>query len=741
MAVGRSVPMLDSDDRVRGSVPYVANMQVPGMLHGCVLRSTLANGRITRLDASAAEGMAGVAAVVTASDFDVPGGPISLMAAMIKDQEVLARDRVRYIGQPIALVAAETAAIATAALDNISVQYEELPAVYDLMEAARDGAPLVHESSDSNVFLHGKLRHGDLEAAFSASDVVIEETFHSPIAQQTSLEPHVSLAQWDGGKLTVWTSSQGPYGVRGALAGIFAMDEPDIRVVVPPVGGGYGGKSGTRTEHFSSLLSWKAGGRPVKVLLSREEEFVTVTKHAATITVKTGVNRDGAMQARHVTAYWGAGAVSENTAALARGAMVRLVGPYRIPAVNVDSYAVYTNLPSSGAYRGAMSSQATWAYESHTDSLAKAIGMDPLEFRRRNLLHTGDEFATGETLHGIHFVECLESVVRGLEWDRPIEQPGGALKRGRGLAVMMKSTSPVTKSECRLAVDSQGILTLFTSTVEMGQGTHTALAQVTAEAMDVPLEQVRVVGPDTEITPYDANTNASRSTNMMGTAVQQAAEALKHTIVEAAAPLLDLPLDQLTIGGGRVSTLGPAPRQLTYEEIVVGSDVDAFEAAGEHSTSARLDPETGQGIGSPHYHQGAGACEVEVDTETGKVRVLRYAAASFAGRLINPELARLQNDGNVVYGMGPAMLEEMVFDAGQVVNRNLSDYMIPSFKDVPDLLTSETISEEKGEFHGIGEMTLPPVAPAIANAIYDATGVRITDLPITAERVLRGLSQ
>ncbi len=306
---------------------------------------------------------------------------------------------------------------------------------------------------------------------------------------------------------------------------------------------------------------------------------------------------------------------------------------------------------------------------------------------------------------------------------------------------MMKSTSAVSRSECRLELDADGILTVYTSTVEMGQGTHTALAQVAAEAMGVPFEQVRVVGPDTALTPFDTATNASRSTNMMGTALLNAAEKLKAVVAEAAAPLLDLPPDQLEVGDGAVATPGPGGRRLAYADVARQADAGVLTATGEHATRASLDPETGQGIGSPHYHQGAGACEVEVDTETGKVRVVKYASASYAGRLINPALAKLQNDGNVIYGMGPAMLEEMVFDNGRVVNRNLSDYMIPSLKDIPTELTGETIALEDGEFHGIGEMTLPPVAPAIANAIFAATGVRIFDLPLTAERVLRELSR
>ncbi len=735
--VGVGVPLLDARERVTGAVPFVGNMRVPGMLVGRVLRSPLAHARIRSLDAAAARAIPGVVAVVTAADLGRETGPVLHYGRNVKDQEVVASKMVHYVGEPVALVSAETEEAAEAALAAIAIDYEELPAVYEALEAAQPEAPRVHEGMDSNVFVHAKLRHGDVDAGFARADAIVEETFTSPVAQQTSLEPHVAIAQWADDALTVWTASQAPFAVRTALAGVFRVPEPSVRVVVPPIGGGYGGKGGMRVELPAAVLAWFSGGRPVRVLLSRAEEFVTVTKHAASITIRTGIRRDGTLTARQITCHWGTGAVVENSAALVRGALVRLVGPYRIGAVQVDSYGVYTNLPSAGAYRGAMSSQATWAYESHTDALAKAIGMAPVELRRKSLIRSGETFATGETLHEVYFHECMEACLAKLGWDAPLAQPGGHLRRGRGVAVMMKSTNPVSRSECRLELGVDGVLTIYTGTVEMGQGTHTALAQVAAGELGLPLERVRVQGPDTALVPFDTATNASRSVGMMGTALLNAAAALRERLAGAAAPLLDLPPDQLSVAGGAVASAGG--RSLTYAAVLAGAGLPSLDATGEHATNVGLDPETGQGVGSPHWHQGAGACEVEVDTETGRVRVLRYVGASFAGRVINPDLARLQNDGNVIYGMGPALLEEMVFDAGRVVNPNLSDYQIPSLRDTPDWLEGVCIEHEEGEFHGIGEMTLPPVAPAIANAIEDAIGVRVRALPISAERVLREL--
>jgi CO/xanthine dehydrogenase Mo-binding subunit len=305
---------------------------------------------------------------------------------------------------------------------------------------------------------------------------------------------------------------------------------------------------------------------------------------------------------------------------------------------------------------------------------------------------------------------------------------------------MMKSTSPTSRSECRLSVDDRAQVTLYTSTVEMGQGAHTALAQIAAEAVGVPVEHVKVMGPDTAVTPFDSTTSASRSTGMMGSAILKGGAALKQKLIEAAAPLLEYNPEELRADGGYVFVAAQPEQRVAYAEILQRNQVSALEARGEFATQGGLDPETGQGLSTPHWHQGAGACEVAVDTETGKVTVLRYHAASFAGRVVNPQLAKLQNDGNVVFGLGPALWEEVVVDNGQIINTNLSDYQIPSLLDAPIELESTLIETADGEFHGIGEMTLPPVAPAIANAIFDAVGVRIRDLPITAEKILQALS-
>lgn len=731
MAIGASVPMLDSFARVTGAVEYMVNLRLPDMLVGKLVRSQSPHAKLLNVDTTNAINAPGVVAILTGKDL----GPNPFYGAMMKDQGVVALDRVRFVGEPVAAIAAESLEAAEEAMLLVDIEYEEFPAVFDAQDAIKPGAPTLHEKFPNNIFKHAKLRHGDLEAAFAKADEIFEDTFTSPVAQQASLEPHVAAAQWDGDRLTVWTAAQAPFMVRKTLSELFEIPPEAVRVIVPQVGGAYGGKGHVRIEPVVAALARKTNGRPVKFILSRAEEFVTVTKHAASITLKTGVKRDGTFTARQVTIYWNGGAYADASPGLVPAGMVRSVGPYGIPVVHVDSYGIYTNLPPAAAYRGAMSSQTTWAYESQMDIIARKMGWDPLVFRLKNLLRSGDHFATGEELHDVHFVDCLEAAVKGLNSpSSPALPPKGRVRAGRGYGVMMKSTVAMSKSQARLKLMDDGTVTLYTSTVEMGQGAHTTMAQITAEMLGTPLRAIKMVGPDTRITPFDTTTSASRSTSMMGSAVSAACASMKKKLFELSAPFLETPADELRTENGYV-VAGEA--SISFADILKRNDLETLEESGEFSTSLGIDPETGQGISTPHWHQGAGAAEVEVDTETGRVTILRYSAASFAGRVVNPSLAKLQNDGNVIFGLGPTLMEEILFDGGQPTNPNLADYAIPSIRDLPVELITTCIESEAGEMHGIGEMTLPPVAPAVANAIEDAVGVRIKDLPITAEKVLR----
>lgn len=738
MSIGKAVPMLDAAARVRGTLPYAANLRLPDMLQARVQRSPYPHARILHIETADAAALPGVAAIVTRDDFG-PGG-LNPVYGSARDETVVAIERVRFVGEPVALVAAETEDIAEAALELIRVEYQELPAIFDVFEALKEGAPVLHSDYPANLLGHAKLRHGDLEAGFAEANEVIEETYTSPLAQQTALEQQVAIGQWREGRLRMWTATQSPFTVRREVARVLGVDPAHVQIIVPPLGGGFGGKGNVRTQPQAAALAWKAGGRPVRLMLSRAEEFVTVTKHAVTIHIKSGVTRAGRLTARQVEVYWNVGAYASSSKHLLSAGMLRSIGPYRIPSVKADSYGVYTNLPPAGAYRGAMSSQGAWAHESHMDSIAHRLGMDPLAFRMQNILQDGDRFATGETLHDVHFARCLEAVAEPIGWGGPFErEPAPRRRRGRGLAVMMKNTLASSRSESALELDAAGGLTLYTSSVEMGQGAHTALAQICAEELGLPTAAVAVSGPDTDLSPYDSQTASSRTAFMMGNAVRDAAIALKGKLMELAAPLLEESPERLAAGHGVVFIQASPQSGLPYAEVLQRLGVQAVKAQGSFQTEGGIDPDTGQGVATPHWHQGAGACEVEVDLDTGKVTVVRYHAVAFAGKVINPELAKLQNDGNVIFGLGPTFMEEMVVDSGQILNANLSDYRIPSFLDLPRQLGSVLLESDGSQIHGLGEMTLPPVAPAIANAIYDAVGLRLSALPITPEHVFRGL--
>jgi CO/xanthine dehydrogenase Mo-binding subunit len=735
--VGKAVPYVDALERVDGSIGFTINLEVPGMVHARVLRSPSPHARLLKVDVSEAESLPGVVAVLTDADFG-PDSGMELLYGSMKDQPVVAHDKVRYIGEPIAVIAAEDPETAERALSLIDVEYEDLTPVFDPHEADAEGAPLVHDEYGTNVCSYFKLRHGDIEAGFAEADRVFEHRFSSPAAQQFPLEPHVTIASVDADSATVWTSTQAPYPVRDSVATILKLPEDRVRIVVPPLGGGYGAKNFVKLEPMVAATARKAG-RPVKLSLSREEEFVTVTKHPAVVTIKTGVKADGTITARKVEIHWSGGAYADTTPPVARGGGMTATGPYRVPHAWVDSRAMYTNLPQAGSFRGLAVSQVAWAYESQMDIIADALGMDPLEFRLHNLIDEGEKWVTGERMDNSHYKELIREVADKIGWNEP-SQNEGHLKRGKGLGVTLKATITPSAAHASLKLDATATLWVLASSVEMGQGIKTALAQIAADAVGVPLEDVRVVDPDTNVTPYDMTTSSSRSTFSSGGAIRNAAHSLRSQLLELAPAEMGDNLADVEIVDGFLRSKGSSGEGIPLAELLRRNGRDELFAEGSLETQGGLDPETGQGKGSDHWHQGAGAAEVEVDMETGKVTVLRYHAASYANRVVNPTNVRLQNEGNVVYGLGPALFEEIVFDNGRVTNSNLDSYPIPSLEDVPKHLASSALETPDAETpYGVGENTLPSVAPAIANAVFRATGVRIYDLPLAPEKVLRAL--
>ena len=757
-SVGQPVNMSGARAHVDGSIGFALNATMPDMVHARLLRSPLAHARIKRLDISAAQMMPGVVAVLTAADFEHAGAPARYFGPVLRDQPVLCGAKVRFAGDPVAAVAAETAEAAEAALLAIEVDYEELPAVTTVDEAFAAGASLVHDRpplpdtrSYADIKLHGRegnvctkfqLRRGDIDNGFAIADVIVEGVYESPVAQHVPMEPHVVLASFDGPRLTVISSTQGPYSVRDSLAEMFGLPSSHVRVIVPPLGGGYGAKTYPKFEPVTAALAWKAR-RPVKLVLSREEEFISITKHAARVRVRTGATKDGRLVARDVRIDFNAGAYTDISPRLIKNGGYSCVGPYDIPNVRIDSYAVYTNLPPAGAYRGYGVSQTAWAYEQQMDELADQLGIDPVELRRRNLLTQGQQFATGEVMHEAHWEKLLDRTAAAIDWpeQRRILPENGRV-RGKGLAVILKSTITPSTSTASVRLDADGCLQVLTSSVEMGQGAHTVLAQLAADALGVPVTAVNVAAPDTQYTPYDQTTSSSRTTRAMGSSVTTAARQVRAKLLDLAGELLEASPGDLEFIDGVISVRGDTQASLSIPEVFLRSRCGSLHGEGAVITAGGLDPETGQGVASDHWLQGAAGAEVEVDPVTGKIYVTHVYAVAYAGRVVNPKLARLQMHGSVIFGMSHALHEELVFSDGVPVNPNLAEYPIMAMGDMPERLEVELL-EDPGEacVHGLGETVLPPVIAAICNAVHSATGRQIRQLPLTPERMLNALKE
>jgi CO/xanthine dehydrogenase Mo-binding subunit len=686
------VSAIGLDPRVTGGLRYAHDVERPGMLHAAFVRSPHAHARVKRVDVAAVpEGCT----VLVPADVD----DLGIYGCQLKDQRVVA-DVARFAGDVVAAVAAPTREAAKAAALAVDVSWEELPAVYDAVEAVAPGAPLVHESAGadagdavsidvrsiegSNVCHRFLIRHGDAERAMAEAEVVVEEVFRTPSAAHAPMEPHATLAEWEDGRLTLWTATQTPFNVRADLAGVFGLAEDAIRIVAPPMGGSFGAKTFVRLEAIVAALARKAGA-PVKAVLDRTEEFVTLNRHPATMRMRLGARRDGTLVAKELDCWVDTGAYADCGPGVATKLGYAGVGPYRIPHVRVDSLAIYTNLPPNGAYRGYGAMQSVWASERTMDILAERLGMSPLELRRRNLLRDGDRFATGEVMHDVHFEDCLQAAAEAVGYE---DDP-----RGKGLCVLLKGMQ--TPSRAQIEVERTPIgYVIRSASCEMGQGIRRSLRLLGAEMLGCEPGQIEIPDPDTDSSPFDTRTTSSRSTHMMGRALEIAVADLRAS------------------GGER--------------------------GFGEIVNEGGLDPDTGQGVASTHWHQGAAAAQVSVDEETGVLTVEHLHAAVYAGRVVNRPGAELQNEGSMVMGLGTALLEGILFADGQVTNANFSDYNIPAAGDLPKRLTHELIEREGAEVHGLGETALPPVPAAIGNALQ-SLGLHVTELPITPEAVLEAV--
>jgi len=764
MAVGQAISMMDSQLRVSGTIDYTLNFELPRMLHACMLRSPHPHARIARVDASRAEKLPGVMATLTRDD--LIGDHIDpYFGLILQDQTPVALDRVRFVGEPVAAVAAVDADTAAEALALIDVEYEELPAVFDAEEALKPGAPLLYPGprrviagradvtarslEGTNIVHLFKQRKGDIAQGFREADKIFENTFLSPAVNHVALEPHVVVAQCNNRRITVWTCTQNPHVIQRQLAGIFKVPLADVRVIVFTLGGGFGGKLNCKLEPAAVLLAKKTG-RPVRIAPRRAECFLLGVQHECKIKLKTGVKRDGTLIAVEAHCYYNSGAYGDTSPNLiTRG--YAATGPYRVPHLYMDSYGVYTNTAPSAAFRGYGITQVAWAHESQMDIIADALSLDPAELRLKNVLQKGDPFTTGEPMPEMHYNELIESALAKIGWsDGPLAVRQGNKIRAKGIGVIIKGMATPTTSSSTVKLNADGSLNVLTSSVEMGQGLKTALAQIAASEIGLPVSRVCVSEPDTAFTPFDLMTAASRATFCMGTAIRQAIADIKNQLLDIAAARLEANREDLVLQDGKIMVRGVAGKSLSYVDAIRASKVSNLlghgvfvSGSGPDGSPVVMDFETGQGYGSAEWHPAVVVCEVEIDTETGQVTVPRMHAELYAGKIINPRLCELQIQGATTFGLGQVLFEEVAQDTnGSITNPNLSDYMIPSFHDVPAELSVHMLEPHGvSDVHGVGETAIPPSRPAIGNAISRAVGVHFLELPITPEKILRALEK
>ncbi len=757
--VGKPTLRSDVVDKVTGRAVYCADMKLPGMLIGALLYSPYAHARILSIDTSAAEALPGVHAVVTGKDYSARYGSV------IKDRPLFARDKVRFTGEVVAAVAAEDEETALAACKLIRVEYEELTPLLDPEQAMADRENLLHEEFDSyqkgantsipgtNVCYTYKLRKGDVEKAFAEADHVIERTYRTPAVQHGYIEPHGTIAEYNHytGKLTVWSATVSPYNAQREISEMWDIPMSRVRVLVPVVGGSFGGKMYVKTEIYAVALAMKTQ-RPVKVIVSRGEEFGMAVRGASVTTIKSGVMNDGTIIGRQVTTLWDTGAYADCGPTVCRLSGHASPGPYYIPNNRVDGYTIYTNKNISCAFRGYGVQETAFAYECHMDDIAKELGMDPVALRLKNALVKGDLGSTGQVVHSGGIVECIKKVAEEMDWDNRERKP----YHGFGVAAIHKGTGNGSWDAATLMMQSDcNSYSLLMSVIEQGQGSNTVMAQMAAETLGVRPEQITVVAPDTDVTPFDAGTTGSRATYCMGNTIKNAAEDLKKKAREMGAAYFKVPVEQigldLSVDRGKVWVLDDETRQqslyLVMKQVCEGRGGTIlgegyFKAKGENN-----DPKTGMNkLVTPFWMYAAQGVEVEVDPGTGGVRVLRMVGVSDVGKAINPVGVIQQVEGGMVQGLSGGMSETVLTDyKGRIVNANLSDYKMMTTMDMPDCVDAfytET-EDEDGPFgaKGVGEGPVAPGAPALANAIFDAIGVRIDEAPLTPDKILRALKE
>jgi carbon-monoxide dehydrogenase large subunit len=754
--VGQSVTRVDAREKVTGAAIYGVDVQLTGMLHGAVVRSPYPHARIISIDTAAAEVAPGVEAIVTGQRFPY------IFGSAMRDQPFLAIDRVRYIGEPVVAIAARTEAEAQEAVELVTVEYEELPAVLDPIQALDDGAPLVHpemhtyERGPHEIVPHTNINtlwtfeRGDVEVGFAAADLVVEDEFTAHALSHAALEPHVAVAQYEAatGAYTAWVSTDRPFQLRGELTAALGLPSDKMRLIVANVGGSFGGKNTLIAESIAVALARFANGRPVRVEFTREEDLIaTQTRVPAIMKIKTGVTKDGVLTARRAEILWDSGAYTSNTVGVAIRGSSTIFGPYRVPDLALVAKQVYTNRAISGSYRGYGTTQVTWACESQMDMIAARLEIDPVVLRLRNGYEEGDAYVNEQIMHGVGLRESLERTASEIGWGEVDRQPAPHLRRGKGIATMIKPTATPTSSNCVIKVEHDGRVSVLVAAPEIGSGQATVLAQMAADAVGVPIESIVIPPTDTAFSPFNGPVASSRTTYHVGNAIRTAGAEVREKILATAGEVLGLESESLELVDGEI-LLGEE-RLTTIAELLGGFGFEGHSVTAEARFTTRGSPllkasPPYEWMSSIFWMFATHAVEIEVDIETGVVRIIKVAAAQDVGRAINPMTCEQQIEGGVVMGISNALFEEFKGSGGRIENSSFADYKLAAMPDLPEIVpivVESHHSEAPFGAKGVGEPAAAATPPAIANALYDAVGIRITDLPLTAERILRAIEE
>ncbi len=744
--IGKDIPRVDGREKATGAAIYTDDIKLPGMLHGKLLRSPVPHARIRSIDVSKARRLPGVKCVITGEDTPkIKYGNWRLFPAT-QDEYPLAVDKVRFIGDEVAAVAAVDLDTAAEALELIQVEYEELPPVFDVLTSVKKNAPVIHETSPSNISVDRKIAYGDIKKGFAESDYVREDIFTVHPVSPAYLEPCSSLAQCDlDGRITLWTSTQTPYIVQCLLASTLGMRENDIRVIKPNVGGGFGGKMELRPWEFCAALMAKLTGRPVKFTLTREEELTTGRRrHPMRLKSKVGFKKDGTLMAKDLHIYLDGGAYNAMgpTATFLCGNFGAML--YRYPNYRFIGQHVYTNKPPASAMRGFGAPQSLFAAESQMNMAAEELGIDPIDLRIKNAMVTGDTIPDVATISSCGFIESLEAVRKMSNWKRNRKKN----KNGYGIGIGCYSfisggvfnwfNTQYPFSAAEVKVFSDGTAHLMTMASDIGQGANTVLMQILAEELGLKMEDIRLTAADTAMTPQaDLGTWGSRVTLMAGNAIKDAARQIKEVLFGAISAQFNLNvIFDMECKDGRIQAKGRPDRGMTFGEAVA---MVQKANRGIPVTAKGYYTPRGKGLVTPAFSFGAQVAEVEVDQETGVVQVKKMYTAHDCGTVINPMAVEGQLEGSIHMGLGYALSEELVMEGGKTLSNTFLDYKLPTAMDMPP---GESVCIETYEPEGpmgakeAGEGLASPTAPAIAEAVYNATGYRCKDLPITPEKIL-----